>query len=583
MYAVGKLSAVDVCQSAQSLQPHASLHGVADLIVAAPRAHGGNCARQVDRAAGLENFTQEKVYWDTLPCHCKKTGRSVWRQQPFVLPHELAHHLALTAPETLVIRNQEVWDLPRVAQNRTVLAHGRNVCLCRVYVDGVPYQGRARTAPDSVLVFCWSPVLGETSRETRYPITVLRKADACRCGCGGRCSMSRIMEIIDWSFRHLRLQQHPTARADGQALPRDRARLAGSALSVRGALVEAGCDMAELNHTFGYRGASSNAGCCAKCERSLANLYDCVGEYPRRTQAGYLQELAYSRISVSASAADAAALQAALSCSDRTDLKGRVLTVSVCDLAAGSRLECGGRLRDVHQDLNTLEVFPAPLVLWRRMPGGCVNYPSPLLEGELDVEDLVTDLLHTVDGGVAQYCGGAIFGSLIESRTTGARQFADMESYQKSVARWAEPRLQSWYMLPEQSRATVLTTLTCGIMLGPGGMTRPCLKAKAMENRWLFRYAKHELEQHAEVLEAAGGSIALRARRLAAAAARLEDFYTSLYSHGLRVPEQECQRLLSVVTGHIALMRGAGTDLAPKHHNWYEMVLGMPRNGNPLF
>eukprot|EP00969_Alexandrium_andersonii_P151293 6689665-Alexandrium_andersonii.AAC.1 len=63
------------------------------------------------------------------------------------------------------------------------------------FSDAVPH-----TKKDSFIVFYWSCLLGDTKR---HMICSVRKADLCKCGCKGFCTLGAILRMIAWSFNAL--------------------------------------------------------------------------------------------------------------------------------------------------------------------------------------------------------------------------------------------------------------------------------------------------------------------------------------------------------------------------------------------
>ncbi len=86
--------------------------------------------------------------------------------------------------------------------------------------------------------------------------------------------------------------------------------------------------------------------------------------------------------------------------------RGRALVCDVATLKKGDRLEVGGSITDVHQDVSTVS-FPASLWLWRQRSDSMLNAPRPLLtSGALTLESIVGGWLRNLDEGVCQYLGG---------------------------------------------------------------------------------------------------------------------------------------------------------------------------------
>jgi hypothetical protein len=278
LYAEGRLNAVDVCGLAYDFGPFAAAAGVADLArpphTRGGHRQGGHCARQIAAATGMQQFTQDRLHLEAIPTRVKSTGERAFVPHPFALPHVTVESLLLASPAACDTYDPEVFELPCVAQDPVVQVAGPDgVVLLRVYVDGVPYQGKARTAPDSAICFYMSFVRGVEPNEPRHTITAIRKQDLCPCGCAGRCTLDAIMRTISWSFLALRAGTHPTVRADGRPLAGRMAVLAGTPLRRRGVVIHCAADWAEIVHTLGFRSSSSTEGCCFKCARNAQCLF----------------------------------------------------------------------------------------------------------------------------------------------------------------------------------------------------------------------------------------------------------------------------------------------------------------------
>ena len=584
LYACAKISAEDVTTGASLLGPHAAAHNVSDLALdpRTPGGHrqGGRATRVVEASAGVGSVVEQEVHWERVPCHDKRTGARIWRMYPFMLPHTAIHLEGMQDKERLLTNTQDLQSLPRIADNPTVRRWGFDrCCLLRLYCDGVPYQGKARTAPDTVLGIYWSVVKDAPNLQHRRPIVVFRKQDMCRCWCGGRCTIDVLMETVAWSVLQLNSGQFAAARWDGSPLPRKETALAGQPLSCAGAVVEMCVDLAELNHTLGFRAHNATHGCCLKCVRSQRDLHNLVCEVAARSTRSYLDEVQAAVVQRNVSAADARALQRELQYQDGQNgtIKGRVLQTDVAGFLRGDRLELGGSVVDVGQDLSALRRFPAIVRMWRGTLQGMTNFPCPLLtRGILFLEDILADVLHTVDAGAAQYLGGMAFSLLVEAGALGVEP-----RNLKAAAVALEPRLMSWYDQVAHPRASRLVRLTPRIMCGQQGLDRPCIHAKAFESRFLCRYALWELRQNAASVQALGERHRERLQRILSAGDALEQFYTIVQRCGPRVPVADCRELAACVTRHCAQTRAAGVVLAFKHHWFRHMALDVERSGNP--
>ena len=74
--------------------------------------------------------------------------------------------------------------------------------------DGVPHQKHG-----SVECFSWN--FAGLPASDRILFTIVDKRVCCKCGCGGRCTVDRILEIMCWSFRAIASATFPDCRHDG--------------------------------------------------------------------------------------------------------------------------------------------------------------------------------------------------------------------------------------------------------------------------------------------------------------------------------------------------------------------------------
>ena len=90
---------------------------------------------------------------------------------------------------------------------------------------------------------------------------------------------------------------------------------------------------------------------------------------------------------------------------------GRSLRETVVVLSHGAhvqlrnkdRLELGGCIHDVYQNLTQLESYPATLRFFRASEAKLINGICPLLDdGVLKLQHIVPDVMHTFDLGITQ-------------------------------------------------------------------------------------------------------------------------------------------------------------------------------------
>ena len=268
--------------------------------------------------------------------------------------------------------------------------------------------------------FLWTPVHKAKQLSARRIITVLFDTEACRCGCGGRCSIQDIWRVIVWSFAALRRGIHPDRGPDQEILSGIWASLAGQRIKGRGHIGHMGADLEAFSDLTGMRRWNHNQCPCVWCDRDLESLHDNTQPHEPMTTAKYAAAKALTQKTVTLTRASSARIQACLAYDDHPKgSKGRALTAAIDGLRVGDRLEIIPGCRDLGTDISKLPVdtqlqFYRPsdsnrLTFWCELFFN-VEYGDPVLTQER----LVGDLLHTGDGGVCQYAGGSNFEFLLQ-------------------------------------------------------------------------------------------------------------------------------------------------------------------------
>ena len=187
--------------------------------------------------------------------------------------------------------------------------------------------------------------------------------------------------------------------------------------------------------------------------------------------------------------------------------------------------------------------------------------------------------MHTLDEGVSPCCGGEIFQHLIDQnvyRVDGTTKDARM----KQSINVVQDHLREWVKSQGSLTNGYLggMKLSQHILVGSGG--RAFTHAKAMQSRYLFFFARHELYRYLPMLLSGEAATANRSRKLKDAADMLAEFYEISEAHGYKVPPGACRRLLYVTKAHITGMQAADVELLPKHHGLVEIAKATLRNGN---
>ena len=203
MYSLERLAATDVTACAWHLGPFAHALGV-DHLALEPSEATGNSQKLLDKALGLDRFAEQDVYWEPLPYQQDTLAARTQVPHPFLLPSETIKRIHANDRAQLYCTDQEMLGLPRFEELKILRQHKNvDVVLCRAYVDGASYSGRARKGGDKkVICFFWNVCHDTKAFHTRKVITVLDSESLCQsCGCGGRCTV--VGDLIGYKrWRH---------------------------------------------------------------------------------------------------------------------------------------------------------------------------------------------------------------------------------------------------------------------------------------------------------------------------------------------------------------------------------------------
>jgi hypothetical protein len=525
-YATGRLNAKDVCTAAWSLR--VSEPGLQPLALS-PDAQTGKYEPHLSTSLGQNQFVADTLLWQKIPQQA--AGRELVKH-PFLPPHE-----GIAAD---MIPGNAPWvRLPFYQQSELLQQHGPDSCvLAHAFIDGVDIAGKARRRPASILVIYWCPVQDVKDIKCRRLFTAIHKSSLCRCGCRGACTVDAMLAILAWSFEAGKAGVYPTIGPDGMPLTGPRALLGGRPIPVPTELVQFVADGEAFYDVFGFRRWSCADTPCPRCTCTLQSMHDYTsGAWALRDQAGYNAAVHATRHEVHVDEPTAVRLQAALA--PNFEKRGRASSRTVDGaLHAGDRLVSGGCIRDAYADVSALQ-YPAQLVFFRQAtPATFLHSWSPLLaSGLLRFDGLLGDMMHTVDGGVAQYVSGEIFKAVLTRATTllGDAPGGKMQERLDRAACCLEADYDTWRK----------------------GAGAPQLKGL---NRHMF---------------------------VGTAADCLYEWYNIVLSNGEVIPTAQCRRALNLVLNHNACMKALGPPpngkLAPKHHWWFHLTRAMPHSGNPRF
>lgn len=230
---------------------------------------------------------------------------------------------------------------------------------------------------------------------------------------------------------------------------------------------------------------------------------------------------------------------------------------------------------DTHMDLTQL---PAGTVLrfWRPS-ASFLKFRSPLWD-VLPPQNLLVDLLHTVDLGVCQYVGGHIMAFILREDLlqSGARSMKVRQSLQLPML---NARYSQWFRSPGWGRdeSSRITELGWSNLLGTGGLKRPSLGAKGAESRALFLFLADLLQ---EVHVHATPSKLPTGKTLLGAAKCLALWLQIVVCTGGRMPAELLDQAAAQQRNCCTLFRSGGGALRPKFHQWRHLTLQQYKSGN---
>ena len=403
-----------------------------------------------------------------------------------------------------------------------------------LYMDGVPYS-----ITDSVLaVWLVNAVSGK-----RHLCALVRKRQACRCGCRGWCTYFVLLKYLHWCLQALARKVHPSSRHDGSAwgdADGHHALLAGEAMFARAAMVWLKGDWAELCSRLGFPTWSHAMRPCLCCNGSGDRLYDPRGVSTMSTpwvangDEDYERACARCEIVVVIPSAEVHARLVSRLQYMKQQGKGRVLRADVEGLPMlrqWDRLEPSDSLYDIGEGFDNLTRFPATVIFWRPDEETLCTHRCPLFDSAIGItpnQSIALDLLHTYYLGVCNvYCKFLLW-RMLRSHVWG--RFADSRSerfhtsvlcLRASLLRWYKDRAQSH---PTEN-LTRLVDLTVKML---GTESKPKLKTKAAETWGLLLFCNFLLSRH-------GPAVGPDHQALLAAGEALENVIRILQRQGPRM------------------------------------------------
>ena len=144
-----------------------------------------------------------------------------------------------------------------------------------IHGDGVPWGNN-----QSVEVFSWNFIAMPSAQ--RFLFGTIEKQWLCRCGCHGRHTINKILDVFVWSMKCLYEGIWPHCRHDSTPFgqhDKERAKHTGE-LGFRASLQQCRGDWAWFKQLFGFKGWSSNQMCwLCSCTKSTMTDFDLGAEW----------------------------------------------------------------------------------------------------------------------------------------------------------------------------------------------------------------------------------------------------------------------------------------------------------------
>ena len=158
----------------------------------------------------LKNTTMPQVYWAEIPMWDEASDccKDTWF--PFLLPHEVFARLLQSDSSTHPLLH---FLSPEMSKMRDKLCTNLGIAPeeligVGLFGDGVPHAKRK-------VVECWSWNFVAQPDSARILAACMEKSFCCQCGCSGRHTTYKVLEVLCWSFRCMLMGKFPQRRHDG--------------------------------------------------------------------------------------------------------------------------------------------------------------------------------------------------------------------------------------------------------------------------------------------------------------------------------------------------------------------------------
>ena len=493
----------------------AGVSGFATEFAMPPGRQTGKYSFRVKRVLGFDKHDSRLMRLE-IPCHSKydlcRSRKNIWVLPPHeALHYEVADNPSITQRVRDSIVGQEWAD--NYNDHVVVKRHiGKTVLPYALYLDGAPF-----TKNDGFLgIFVYCLITME-----RHLCVLLRKSEMCKCGCRGWCTLFVVLHFLHACFAQLADGRFFDRRPDGSVwLASDvvRESVAGTAMSVIGALCHIKADWAEIITTFGYPSWSSIFNLCFCCEAEKDDMMAIgpdenagVDSLPwrlkthdsytaacnrcefwvaiptREVHRSVLRLLAYDKRTSSKLASFGRALS-----EDLTIHQSDGVTV---ELLTGDRLEPHGLMRD-HAEFDTVVCFPYEALFWRRSRETAARHRNPLFDPDIGITQHIISIdgLHTLNLGPYQRFCMYVFWTMIIRNVYGVSG-GNQDILAGTVLRLRSDLMAYYANLPSDVRSTVtqVEDLTIKML---GSRAKPKLKTKAAESKGLIPFAVQLLKEH---------------------------------------------------------------------------------------
>lgn len=563
------LSAKQCCTLAFWASRAGASGDVGDLALR-PDAQSGKFSRKFDEFAGKDS-KGDGMYQVGIAKRVRHEAARVWQTVPMVLPHEAFSIELAEWPEPVaeLDRALAAKELPPIYFDHPAVRSapdGVRVLPVSIYVDGVAYQRL-----DSCLgLWAYFSLSGR-----RHLLCVLRKSEACTCGCRAWCSLHPIWQVIAWSLEHLAKGVHPSARHDGQPFgcgDEGRAALAGTPLGFRGACLFIKCDLAEHAHSMGLPATNDAISPCPFCFSVPADFFKLVGlsplgpPMPSKTLAHYTAACDSCEIGVTLNTPEERSqLRSALFFDKRADgSHGRAVQAHLpaIGLLKGDRLEPSPLMSDVA--LVDEAPLPCSMVFWRVRAETQTRHRIPIFSEVAGVgpQTIGIDWLHTLSLGVMQTVLSNLVWALLNANIY--RVVGPVSSVvELGVARMRQELFDFYVAEQAQGRVHCRVQQFLPSMIGSNAERK--LALHAAETNGFLHFGAFLLDRH-------GSALGTSLQPYNNAIRSLLKILGLIREHPRVFPLEDAQSFVDAVITHMRALDTLNIAKKPKHHFLIEMA-----------